>query len=371
MKRVLIIGGGFAGCTALERLSRYPKEVMATLVDRKKEFNFLPLLPDLIGRGLKPQYLTLDIESLVTRKGFCFVRGEVVSIDIAAKTVSTGTTQLPYDYLLIASGSETNFYGNEEFKAAAYKIDEAADMEKIIAALKDKKYTTVVISGGGYTGIEVATNLVSYCRQAGKHKKIVIVESAPSLLGMFPQGLRNDTQKNLKRLGIEVLLGCTVLKATGSTLHISNGKVFDEVLFIWTAGVKTALFVEQLPFEKNRQGRLKVDAYLRVQGDIFAAGDASAFFYRGNPLRMAVQFSILQGRVAAENMLRRMRNAPLKEFKPVDLGYIIPMANNRSCGMVMGIYVKGILATLLHYLMCLYRLPTLRNKLGLMRTLRI
>jgi NADH dehydrogenase len=371
MKRILIIGGGFAGCAALKRLSRYPKEVMATLIDRKKEFNFLPLLPDLIGRGLEPRCLILDIESLVTRKGFCFVCDEVVSVDAGAKMVSTGTKQLPYDFLLIASGSETNFYDNEELKAAAYKIDEVADAEKIVASLTQKKYTTIVISGGGYTGIEVATNLISYCRRSRENKRVVIVEFAPSLLGVLPQGIRNNVQDNLKRLGIEALLGCTVLKATGSKVHISNGMVFDEALLIWTAGVKTSSFVQQLPFEKNRQGRLKVDEYLRVQDDVFAAGDATAFLHHGNPLRMAVQFSILQGEIAADNMLRLMRNAELKKFKPLDLGYIIPMANNRSYGLVGGIYVKGILATLLHYLMCVYRLPTLRNKVGLMRTLRL
>lgn len=371
MKRVLIIGGGFAGCAALRRLSCHPKEVMITLIDKKQEFNFLPLLPDLIGRGVGGRFLTLRIDALATHKGFCFVRDEVVSIDVASRTVSTNTKQLPYDYLLIASGSETNFYGNEEIRNAACKIDEVSDLEKIVGILNKDEYTTFVIAGGGYTGIEVATNLVSYCRRFRKNKKVVIVEFAPQLLGSLPEKIRRDVQDTIKRLGIVTLFGSTVTKASGSFVHVSDGTVFEKALLIWTAGVKTASFIQNLPFEKNRQGRLKVDECLRLKESIFAAGDACEFIYRHNPLRMAVQFSIAQGEHAAQNILGLIRNAPLKKFKPLDLGYIIPMANNRSSGLVMGMYVQGMLATLLHYAMCVYRLPTLKNKFGLMRTLRL
>ena len=101
----------------------------------------------------------------------------------------------------------------------------------------------------------------------------------------------------------------------------------------------------------------------------FVAGDAAEFLRKGAPLRMAVQFSIAQGNLAAANILRSNRNNPPAKYVPLDLGFVIPMANNKSCGRVMGVNLKGALPTLMHYLMCIYRTRGLINKLRLIREL--
>ena len=124
-----------------------------------------------------------------------------------------------------------------------------------------------------------------------------------------------------------------------------------------------------LMVEKGRQGRISVDQYLRLNETCFVIGDCAQFPHKVNHLRMAVQFSIAQGLCAASNVLLHIKASNLKKYKPIDLGYIIPMANNCSCGKVMGFPIKGRLPTLLHYLMCIYRSFGFKNKVGMVKCL--
>ncbi|MBU1124873.1 MAG: hypothetical protein KKC84_02515, partial [Candidatus Omnitrophica bacterium] len=123
-----------------------------------------------------------------------------------------------------------------------------------------------------------------------------------------------------------------------------------------------------LPGEKNPQGRLKADEYLRIQDFCFVAGDAASFIHHTKPLRMGVQFSIMQGRLVAENIAQHIRGKSLKKFIPSDFGYIVPMANNYSCGEILGLHIKGRLATFLHFMMCLYRSRGLKNRAEIIRS---
>jgi len=152
-------------------------------------------------------------------------------------------------------------------------------------------------------------------------------------------------------------------------ITLSDGKIIDNCLLIWAAGVKAAGFIQALRVEKNPQGRIKVDVHLRFNESCFAAGDAANFAFGGATLRMAVQFSITEGECAAANIIRSIKGKALCKYKPVDLGYVIPMANNRSCGKIMEINMKGMFPTVLHYLMCIYRSRGIKNKLGLISSL--
>jgi NADH:ubiquinone reductase (H+-translocating) len=152
-------------------------------------------------------------------------------------------------------------------------------------------------------------------------------------------------------------------------LRLSSGEILDRALLIWAAGVRTGDFIPALDIDKTVQGRINVDEFLRADDSVFVIGDAANFPYRGSFLRMAVQFAIAQGSAAGQNILALIHHKPLRSFKPRDLGYLIPMANNRSCGIVLGLKVKGVLATFFHYFMCVYRTYSLRNKFGFFREL--
>ena len=366
---VIVIGAGFAGLSAARILGRNRKEIETIVMDKASESSFLPMLPDVIGRGINPEYLTADIKYLAARFGFKFIKAEVSAVDLDKKEVLSADQVFPYDYLLISSGSETNFYGNEQVRKYAYKLDDASDARKIRQALEAREFDNYLISGGGYTGIEVATNLSLYFTKKSLKKKIVIVERTPSILGPLPQWMKDYVSNNLKKLGIEVLTNTAIEKIEDKNIHLQGAGVFDNAMLIWTAGVKASDFIQKINAEKNPQGRLKVDEYLRLRESCFVTGDSSYVAHKGSFLRMAVQFSIKEGECAAINIIRSIKGARLVKYAPVDLGYVIPMANNSSCGTILGINMKGLIPTFMHYFMCIYRSWTIGNKLGILKGL--
>lgn len=369
MPKIVIIGAGFSGLEAVKKLSRYRRRynLQLTLVDKQERFNFLPLLPDVMGRAISSEYLTHQIEPFCKKRGCAFLHAGVDAVDLEHKRVSTSSAALNYDYLIIASGSETNFYGNALIHERAYPLDNAKDAERIKEDLERKPFDVILIAGAGYTGIEVATNMRLYLNKKSQKKKIIIVERAPSILGPLPEWMKDYVFDNLKSMDVEVLCNTTVERIDESGVKLSGREVLGNAMLIWSAGVRTADFLQRLSIQKNPQGRAVVDPYLRLKENCFVTGDASWYNYGGQYLRMAVQFSIMEGRTAASNIIRHIRGQALKAFRPFDFGYIIPMANNRSCGIVLGIALKGRLPTALHYLMCMYRSYSFRNKVGILK----
>ena len=350
---------------AAYRLFKARKNLEVTLIDKKWSSDFLPTLPDCIGRGINPESLSYKIESAAKRFGFRFIYEEVISVGLEKKQAYTASGAIDYDYLIIASGSETNFYGNENIKKYAYKLDEVEDARKIISALKQSAFENFIIGGGGYTGIEVVTNLRRYLNKIKSKKKIIIVERTPSILGPLPAWMKDYVLTNLKSLNVEVLVNSSLEKIEDEKVYVSGGRIYEKSLVVWAAGVKTSGFIQSLNSEKNPQGRIKVDEYLRLNESCFVIGDAAFFSYKSSFLRMAVQFAIAQGDCAAANVINQIKKRKLKKFKPLDFGYIIPMANNKSCGKILGLNLKGALPTIFHFLMCVYRSYSLKNKSGL------
>lgn len=370
MKKIIIIGGGFAGLSALSVFCRSRRQGLeVTLVNEKDKVSFLPVLPDCLGRNIKPEYLLFDLPKINFKKHFNLIIDKVTSVNLEKKKVATSTLALTYDFLIIASGSETNFYGNNEVRERAFKLDDARDAALIRQALDEKEYGCFLISGAGYTGIEIATNLRVYLEKRKINKRIIIVERSASILGPLPQWMKDYVADNLKKLRIEVLLNSSIEKIGSDNIKLTSGVSFDDPMLIWSAGVKTSDFIQDLSVEKNPQGRIKVDEYLRVNDSCFAAGDAAYFSYKNNFLRMAVQFAIAQGACCAKNILKGLEGKSPVKFRPLDLGLIIPMANNKAAGRVLGVNMQGFLPVFFHYLMCIYRSYGLKNKLGIIKDL--
>ncbi|MDD5464961.1 MAG: FAD-dependent oxidoreductase [Candidatus Omnitrophica bacterium] len=369
MKKVMIIGAGFAGLSAARRLSGRGLGLKVTLFDKKGYSDFLPLLPDCIGRGINPQFLICDIAKICRQLKINFIKEEVVSVDLESKHVFISSANYVYDYLIIASGSQTNFFSNQAAQNYAYALNNTNDAKKINEALVSNKFEHFIVCGGGYTGVEAAANLWLYFKKAGLEKKIIIVERAPSILGPLPDWMKIYAQDNLKSMGIEVLANSVIEEIEEDKVRVSARPVFEKAMLIWVPGVRTADFIQNLPVEKNPQGRIVVDEYLRVNPRCFCAGDTAFFEDKNNFLRMAVQFAINEGNQAAVNIIRSIKGLALEKFRPLDLGYIIPLANNKSCGEVFGFKAKGRLATGLHFMMCIFRLRGLSNRRGLIRNL--
>ncbi len=361
----MIIGAGFAGLSAAKRLANCGLGLEVTLFDKKGYSDFLPLIPDCIGRGINPQFLAFDIAKFCRKFKINFIQEEVLSADIESKRISISSADYVYDYLIIASGSQTNFFSNQPAQNYAYGLNNINDVKKINEGLLSNKFEHFIVCGGGYTGVETAANLWLYFKKAGRDKKIIIVERAPAILGPLPDWMKTYARDNLKSMGIEILVNSVIEEIGEDKVRVSARPVFEKAMLIWVPGVRTADFIQKLPVEKNPQGRIVVDEYLRVNQRCFCAGDTAFFGDKNNFLRMAVQFAISEGNRTAVNIIRSIKGLALEKFRPLDLGYIIPMANNRSCGEVFGFKVKGPLATLLHFMMCIFRLQGLSNRWGL------
>jgi len=372
MKKILIIGAGFSGascCAQLAKYNRRRRELEIAVIDSRKTMDFLPMLPDIIGRGITPDFLDYDTGDFLEKTGCNFINEEVVALDLEKQEVATALNKFNYDYLVISSGSETNFYGNDTLRKYAYKLDSVEDAVRIRSAIREGIFDVYLIGGAGYTGIELASNLRLCLDKLFKDRRVVIVERAPSVLGPLPQWMKDFVLDNLKRMRIEVITNTSVDKIQDNNIRLITGECFNRAMLIWAAGVKAGGFIQKLNNKKNPQGRLEVDEYLRLGERSFAVGDAALVKHSSGSLRMAVQFSITQGECAAENIFRSIAELPLRKYRPTDLGYIIPMANNRSCGRVMGLNLRGLPATALHYLMCIYRSLGFKNKMGIVSDL--
>ena len=364
MPKIIIIGAGFAGLSAAKRLSKCGLDLDVKIFDKKADVDFLPLIPDVIGRGINPELLTCNIQNLLGKK-IKFIREEVTSVDLESGQVFTSGSSYVYDFLLIASGSQTNFFADTRLQSQAYALNSVKDVLALMKALRENQFENFIVCGGGYTGIEAATNLRLFCRKNGVAGNIVIVERSPEILGPLPGWMKNYAKNNLRELKVEVLTNSVVESIRAQQVVVSGNRLFEKAALIWVPGVKTADFIQKLTLNKNPQGRIVVDEYLGFRQGCFCAGDAALFTAKNISLRMAVQFSIAEGSQIADNIIRSIKKLPLKRFHPCDLGFIIPMANNKSCGAVLGLNLKGFLPTLLHFMMCIYRSYGLRNKIGL------
>ena len=367
MGDILIIGGGFAGLEAARVLSKKRSGLLGRrvlVVDVKETSDFLPVLPDVAAGRVRPKSAAVDVAAFCDRLGVNFTRGEVARVDPGVREVYLADgSVLGYEFLVISCGTTTNFYGMEDVRRYAVKLDSVGDAAKMLKIVTDHPEKKILIAGGGYTGVEIASHLASmFRRRKIKKYSVSIIEKGEDILGVLPEWMREYARANLSRLKISIHTECSLSEIAQDRAKLSNGMAFEDVLVVWAAGVRAPDFVGKLPFEKDRQGRLKVDASMRCGDGIFAVGDAAVVTHRGVSLRMAVQFSLAEADIAAKNILRSIKGAHLVSFRPLDLGLIVPMANRVACGRVFLFRVKGIVAWLFHYAMCVYRSWTIKNR---------
>lgn len=368
MKRVVILGGGFAGLFAARMLSRRG-DVAVTLLDPRAESHFLPMLPDVVGRGFSREALTYPLRRAARRWGFTFVNEAAREIDADASTVWSACEALPYDALVVATGSTTNYHGQEGIRELSTPLEWFPHAMRIRDEATDPSVGTIVIAGAGYTGIEVATNLRRLANHRSLTKRIVVVDPAEEICPVVPAKFRPYVAETCERMGIEVRLETTAQPLDGRTVELSDGERIAGAALVWSAGVRGVDLADQLDAEQTRSKRLVVDETLRVRENVFVVGDAAAVMREGCPLRMGVQFSISQGVLAGRNVARLLAGEPLEPYRPIDLGYVVPMANFRGCGVILGLGVRGVIPAMMHYVMCLYRTFGLEGRASLLASL--
>ena len=367
--QIAIVGAGFAGLAASRQLSRLsPQEADIHLFDRNAFTTMLPALPDVAGGRLEPARIHADLRQLLKPRIQLHL-ATVQSVDPAKKTLSTAEGVFPYDYLVLTCGAVADRRGLKEHQEAAYTLANLADAERIYqdfsAFIQSRSSPQVLVVGGGYTGLELASNLKLRSVRLGKPARVTVLERKDRFLAGLPNRIRSYLETQARRQGIEIRTVVKVDSFDGRNVQLSDGSCHEDVFLCCSTGTRRGLPELQGEKQELPDGRVVVDEYLRIpqHPQIFVAGDAAAMLNRDVPLRKAVNFAYYSGQSAGKNILLELRGKPLQAFRPLDLGWVIPFGST-AAGQVLGIdYLTGRLPLAMHYAMCGYRNFTLGNKI--------
>lgn len=383
-ERIVIIGGGFAGIEVAQALSNHPA-YQVVLLDKNNFHQFQPLFYQVATAGLEPSSIIFPLRKLFHGADNVHVRvTSVNSIDRQNKVVYTSLGPLKYDKLIIAAGADTNYFGNKTIQELAFpmkSVQEALTLrnrllinyEKAIAEndfLKRQALMSVVVVGGGPTGVELA-GAIAEMRKYVLPKdlpeldfglmQITLVEASPRVLNGMSHKSDQNTQEFLRKLGVNVLTGAAVKEYNGESVILSDGTELLTNTLIWAAGVR-ANFIEGLPQTSiNPQGRILVGPHLEVKDapDVFALGDIAAAYSEGYPKGHPQVASVAQqmGRYLGEYLKAKQKNKIFPPFTYNDKGSMATIGRNKAVVDMGKFHLKGLLAWLvwmgLHLLLLL------------------
>jgi NADH dehydrogenase len=386
---VVIIGAGFAGLACAKALGNAPARV--TVIDRANYHLFVPLLYQVATAALSPADIARPIRRILGRyKNVDVLLGEVTDIDTAVRWVKTSAgTVGPYDKLVVATGSIYSYFGHPQWMAFARGPRSLEDARAIRTELltaferadnaadpaERDRLMTVIVVGGGPTGVEMAGSVAELARYAlardfrhidPRQARILLIEAAPRLLASFPQSLADYAQKELTRLGVTVMLGRPVetLTAKGATV---GGQMIAAATIIWGAGIQAAPGVAMLGVPLDRAGRVAVGPDLSVPNlpGVYVLGDSAVTLdERGEPLPALAQVAAQQGDYIGRALAAQARGktAP-KPFRFHNRGNTAIIGRNAAVFDFGRWHLKGRLAWFLWALVHIYLLVGFENRL--------
>jgi len=389
-KRVVIIGGGFGGIEVAKHLSE--KDVQIVLLDKHNYHCFQPLLYQVATGGLEPGSIAYPLRKFMQEiPNGIFRMAEVRNINIEQQKVHTDIGDLKYDYLIIATGSMTNFFKfPKEVSSKMMQIKDIPQalnlrsfiLENFEEALltydesKKEKLINITIVGGGPTGVELAGALgemrknilpKDYPEIDFRKMQIHLFESADRLLSAMSPENSEKALKYVKDFGVSIWLNTMVTDFDGEVISTADGKVIKSETVIWTAGVKGNPIEGFSPNTMVGGSRILVDEFCKVinHTNIFAIGDVAAMvsdeFPKGHP--MVAPVALQQGELVAKNILAEMKNKTVKSFKYHDKGSMATVGRNKAVMESKGIKMGGFVAWLAWLFVHVTSLIGFRNKI--------
>ena len=352
---VVVVGAGFGGLTLARALRKAPVEVL--LIDRQNYHTFQPLLYQVATAGLEPEEIAHAVRGIFQRqKNFHFRFGAVVGVDRAARVVRLEDgDRILYDYLVLATGVSTNFFGidgAEEHSFPLKSLPEAVALRSHIIrqfekadcdpSLLDQGALTFVVVGGGPTGVEMAGALVElfqmvlrkdFPRLPLERARVVLVEASPRLLGAFHETSQGYALRKLARRGVEVRLDEPVVRIDAAAVTLKSGERIPMQTLIWAAGVRTTPLADVLGMEQTRGGRLVVEPDLSVPGDpnVFVIGDMAGSRDEDGHLHPQLAPAAMQGaNHVARQIRRRMAGQPPTAFRYKNKGVMATIGRNAA-----------------------------------------
>jgi NADH dehydrogenase len=354
--RIVIIGGGFAGVELAKALTH--TELQVVMIDRQNYHTFQPLLYQVATAGIEPSSIVYPFRKIFeSQKNFYFRMADALSVDTTTQMVETSIGYVHYDYLVIASGATTNFYGNQEIqkKAIAIKnLEDALSLRNTILTnfekalqIRDEVHLNslmdFVIVGGGPTGVEIAGALSElkkyvfpkdYPELNFVNMDIHLIQSGPQLLKGMSDAAALKAKTFLQDAGVKLWLNCRVKSYDGFKVALDTGETLCTRTLIWAAGVTGTLLDGISDGAKVSGNRLKVDEFSMVDGydNVFAIGDIAAMATPRNPegLPMMAQPAMQQGKWLGSNIRRLINKEVMKSFQYNDQGSMATIGRNKA-----------------------------------------
>jgi NADH:ubiquinone reductase (H+-translocating) len=384
---VVIVGAGFAGLWATRSLAKKPVDVL--IVDRNNYHTFLALLYQVAAAELEAEDIAYPVRSILWNfPNADFALAHVRRIDRQNRTIKTDAGAIPYDYLILATGSVTHSFGIPGVESHAYglkTLEEAVALKNHIICCFEgatretgeagrRSLLTFVIAGGGATGVEYAGALSElvhgplsrdYRTVDFRAVRIVLLEAADSLVAGMPERVRRYTLERLGKMGVDVRLGAKVAEVTTDAVILNGGERIPTRSVVWTAGVQGEPTAVLSGFPTERNGRIPVLPTLQVPGhpETYAVGDLASIGENGRVLPMVAQVAIQSAIAAARNILRQIDGKDPLPFRYRDRGSMITIGRNTAGVAIGSRSYTGFFAWILWLVIHLFNLIGFRNRL--------
>lgn len=384
--RVLIVGGGFAGYNAAERLcklTRGRRDVGVMVISRENYFTFWPMLASVISSDVETRNVAQPLRRALIRLGASFRRADLEAVDPERRVVTAGGKEFPYEHLILALGAEPAYFnipGVEEHCISIRGIGAGEEItnrvieryeETTMAGgdVPDAKLTFVVI-GGGATGVEIAAELHSLVRDLivpdypnidPNRVRIVLVDGNPEILKELDPALRRVARKKLHDLHVDVVNNVKAREVKADRVLLDDGREIATENVIWTAGARASVKLDDLPFPHDQRKGLEVDRCMRVVGheDVWGIGDSAANVdENGDPVPPNAQAAVQQGEAVARNVLAVIDGGEPEPFRYRPVGQLVEMGSEFAVNEVMGVKFSGFIAALFWRATYLYKLES-------------
>lgn len=387
MKKIVILGGGFAGLNAARKL-RGVRDIEVTVIDRENHHLFQPLLYQVAMAALSPADIAAPIRSLLTGRNTRIIKALVQRIDVAARRVETDTGEYHYDYLLVACGAQHAYFGHEEWEPCApglKTLSQATEIRRRVLEAFEiaeretdtdirRRHLTFVVVGGGPTGVELAGAIGEMSRYTlardfrsidPRQTRVILVEAGPRILPAFDVKLAARAMRDLESLGVQVWTSAKVTQVSAGGAIIGTEQIAASTV-LWAAGVRAADVGRTLGASVDQVGRVQVNADLTIpeHPEVFVAGDlANCKGADDKPLPGVALVAMQQGIHVANAIRNDLAGRPRSPFKYFDMGQLATIGRSRAVCEIFGLRMSGRIAWWVWLLVHIYRLSGFRNRL--------
>jgi NADH:ubiquinone reductase (H+-translocating) len=395
-KRVVIVGGGFAGLAAAHALRHADAEVI--LIDRRNHHIFQPLLYQVATAVLSPAEIAAPIRQLeVKQRNLSVLLAEVIGVDVASRTIEAsfqggGVRKVAFDYLLVATGMHPSYFGHDEFARYAPGLKTLGDAETIRAKIlgafelaattedegERARQMTFVLVGAGPTGVELAASLAhmvnvtlrgNFRRIDPAKASIILLDAGKRVLPTFAESLSRRVARRLEKLGVKVVMDVKV-ETVDEKGVIAGGNRIPSATVLWTAGVAASPVPKMLGSKTDRAGRALVDPFLKVADApaVFVVGDAASVMVNEHPVPGVAQAAIQQGRYVGRLIAKELKGRKVERpFRYFDKGNMAVVGKNYAVLERGWLRTSGFLTWLVWAFVHILSLPQLQNRLRVQR----